>query len=166
MSFRLAFRRILSVTFEQRRAALAVEHLRPLTVLVASAEPSSRSQLSAAIKRLGHRATVVGDGARAVSLCRAQRFDLVLMDTLLPELDGLPATRAIRAAGGPNAAIPIVALTVDASQERRRFYDRAGLSQFMDRPIDQAQLADLLARIAEQSVVVSQYPGDRTQRAN
>lgn len=160
------FRRVFAAPFHFYRTAMINMRERRLEVMVATAEPRARRQLSAAVRRLGHRATAVIDGAMAVSLCRTHRFDLVLMDTPLPKLDGLVATRAILAGGGPNTGIPIVALTADDSPERRRFYQRAGLNHFMTRPIDPAQLADLLSRIAEQQVAIRSYPGDRPERAN
>jgi len=69
------------------------------------------------------------------------------MDMQMPELDGLAATRVIRASGGPCAAVPIFALTADASAERRRFYDGAGLTDFLTKPIDLKALAERLATI-------------------
>ena len=166
MPVRLAFRRILALLVEQRHAAKAAGRLCPLKILVATAEPVARRQLSAAVRRLGHSATVVGDGPRAVALCRAHRFDLVLVDVPSLGLDGLVATRAIRAGGGPNETIAIAALIAHLSAERQRFFDRAGLNHFMAKPIDQAQLADLLAGLAEQRVVVRACSAERTERAN
>jgi len=166
MHLRPDFRRAFAAPFHFCRTAMVNMREHRLEVMVATAEPRARRQLSAAVKRLGHRATAVIDGAMAVSLCRTHRFDLVLMDTALPKLGGLVATRAILAGGGPNTGIPIVALTADDSPERRRFYQRAGLNHFMTRPIDPAQLAALLARIAGERVVAASSQGDRTQRAN
>nr|WP_281169522.1 response regulator [Sphingomonas jaspsi] len=67
----------------------------------------------------------------------------------MPEMDVLAATRTIRASGGAWAEIPIIALTADASPERRRFYQGVGLTDFMTKPIDQAELAAKLASIRE-----------------
>ena len=66
----------------------------------------------------------------------------------MPSMDGITATRAIRRSGGQCAEIPIIALTADASAERRRFYDNAGLTDFMTKPIDANDLAARLAAIA------------------
>lgn len=66
----------------------------------------------------------------------------------MPNMDGITATRTIRQSDGPCAAIPIIALTADASPERRRFYDNAGLTDFMTKPIDSLALGARLAAIA------------------
>ena len=70
------------------------------------------------------------------------------MDMQMPNMDGITATRTIRQSGGPCADIPIIALTADASPERRRFYDNAGLTDFITKPIDGAALGARLAALA------------------
>ena len=74
-------------------------------------------------------------------------YDAILMDMQMPEMDGLAATRAIRASDGPCAKTTIIALAADASPERRRFYDRAGLNHFLTKPIDRQALAETLSAI-------------------
>ena len=76
-----------------------------------------------------------------------EAFDLILMDMQMPEMDGLAATRAIRGGTGPCAAVPIIALTADASAERRRFYDNVGLTEFLTKPINTELLGERLRLI-------------------
>ncbi|WP_265528130.1 PAS domain S-box protein [Sphingomicrobium marinum] len=121
-----------------------------LKLLVAEDNPVNQMLLSAILSQLGHDMRAVDNGRLAVERAAAEPFDAIIMDMQMPELDGLAATRQIRAGGGPNASIPIIALTADASPERRRFYDGAGLSAFLTKPIDQEALADQLAAIAAQ----------------
>jgi CheY-like chemotaxis protein len=71
------------------------------------------------------------------------------MDMQMPEMDGVAASRAIRESGGPSASAPIIALTADALPERRPFYDEAGLTGFLTKPIDPALLSGCLQAIAE-----------------
>lgn len=117
---------------------------RSLRILAAEDNPVNQLLIGALLRKMGHRPTIVANGRLAVEAAQADHFDCVLMDMQMPEMDGLAATRAIRASAGPCAAVPIVALTADASPERRRFYDGAGLSDFLTKPIDGSALAALL----------------------
>ncbi|WP_260483080.1 PAS domain S-box protein [Sphingomicrobium flavum] len=121
---------------------------RTLSILVAEDNPVNQMLLGAILQQQGHDVETVGNGRLAVEACEQQHFDAIIMDMQMPEMDGLAATRTIRKSGGANAAIPIIALTADASPERRRFYDGAGLSAFLTKPIDQEALHDQLAAIA------------------
>jgi|KBSSwiStaDraftv2_1062776.scaffolds.fasta_scaffold26177_6 CheY-like chemotaxis protein len=80
--------------------------------------------------------TVVTDGLEAVEACSVKAFDVVLMDVQMPTLNGLEATRRIRASGGPNAATPVLALTADAFDDQRRACLEAGMNGHVSKPID------------------------------
>ncbi|HEU0066548.1 MAG TPA: PAS domain S-box protein, partial [Sphingomonas sp.] len=118
-----------------------------LRVLVVEDNRVNQLLLHALLERLGHGITCVGDGRSAVVEVGGGDYDLVLMDMQMPVMDGVAATRAIRALEGPVAAIPIVALTADALPERRRFYDAIGLTDFLTKPIDVPRLEAMLAGI-------------------
>ena len=80
----------------------------------------NRRLTKAHLDRLGHRVEFAGDGREAVERVRAESFDVVLMDVRMPEMDGLTATRLIRAGGGGRgngARLPIIALTADTMNE-------------------------------------------------
>ncbi|MFG6415984.1 CHASE2 domain-containing protein [Roseateles sp. DC23W] len=99
---------------------------------------------------LGHRIERAHDGAEALAMLRAQDFDLVLMDMLMPELDGLSATRqwrAIEAAEG-RSRTPIVALTANASDDDARQSLQAGCDAHLTKPIGLPELLQALARHA------------------
>ncbi|MEO6247952.1 MAG: PAS domain S-box protein [Sphingomicrobium sp.] len=119
-----------------------------LDVLVAEDNPVNQMIISAMLRRFGHGVTCVENGRQAVDLAALRRFDCILMDMQMPEMDGIAATRAIRASTGPCAAVPIIALTADASSERRRFYDGAGLTDFLTKPIDRTLLGQRLALLS------------------
>jgi CheY-like chemotaxis protein len=99
-------------------------------------------------ERLGHAIDVVADGRAAIEAVAsgARRYDLILMDCHLPELDGFEATRRIRRLEGEAARTPIVALTASAyATDRQRCLD-AGMDDFLAKPITFALFSTTLKR--------------------
>jgi two-component system sensor histidine kinase/response regulator len=88
---------------------------------------------------------VANDGAAAVERAAAARYDLVLMDVQMPLLDGLEATRRIRAMP-QHAATPIIAMTANAFGDDRLACLAAGMNDHIGKPVDPDQLYDALAR--------------------
>lgn len=126
----------------------ARQPLGTLEVLVAEDHPVNRQYLAALLESLGHHAHFVGDGRAAVQAATERRFDLVLMDLHMPELDGIAATRAIRAMPQQAAAtMPIVALTADAFQATRQRCLEAGMNDFLTKPVSPQDLATALRRL-------------------
>jgi signal transduction histidine kinase/DNA-binding response OmpR family regulator len=128
---------------------------RPLQVLVAEDHPVNRQYMAALLESLGHHAHFTANGQEAVDAIRARfggrhggSFDLVLMDLHMPVLDGVGATRAIRALSDPAAAtVPIVALTADAFPETRDRCLVAGMNDFLTKPVSPQKLAASLRRL-------------------
>ncbi len=118
-----------------------------LEVLVAEDNAVNQLVISGLLRGGGHVPTCVENGRLAVDISMERRFDCILMDMQMPVMDGLVATRTIRRSAGPNADTPIIALTADASPERRRFYDNIGLTDFMTKPIDSRLLANRLGAL-------------------
>lgn len=126
--------------------AAAPSALRSLRLLVAEDNEVNCEVLAAMIAQLGHRAQFAHDGRAAVLAVQDGDFDLVLMDLHMPELDGMAATRAIRALPGHKATLPIIALTADAYNETRgRCFD-AGMNGFLSKPVTLDALAQAVAR--------------------
>jgi signal transduction histidine kinase/ActR/RegA family two-component response regulator len=75
------------------------------------------------------------DGHQAVEAARNGRFDLILMDIKMPRMDGLEATRAIRALSGPAGKVPIIALTANADAEDAKGYVATGMCAVVEKPI-------------------------------
>ncbi len=94
------------------------------------------------LRHLGQGVEVASDGAEAVEMISASRFDLVLMDMQMPRMDGIEATRAIRGTGND---IPIVAMTANASVDDRRLCAAAGMNGFQSKPVTKNQLARLIS---------------------
>ena len=121
---------------------------RPLKVLVAEDHPVNRQYVAALLDNLGHETHFTTNGEEAVAAARAMRFDLILMDVHMPQLDGVAATRAIRAL--PDAArstVPIVALTADAYAQTHERCMLAGMNDVLTKPVSPDKLAALLRRL-------------------
>jgi two-component system, sensor histidine kinase len=129
-------------------AAVAPAAVRRLRLLVAEDNEVNCEVLAAMVTHLGHEARFAHDGRAALQAVQDDAFDLVLMDLHMPELDGLAATRAIRALPGDAARLPIVALTADAFAETRARCLEAGMNGFLSKPVSLDALAHVLARNA------------------
>ena len=123
---------------------------RTLSVLVAEDNDINALLVQALLARMGHLVTVVADGAVAVNAVASAHtmnapYDLVLMDLHLPGMDGLEATRRIRALGDAAGRIPIIALTANAFEEDRAACLAAGMSGFVVKPVDRQRLETAIA---------------------
>jgi two-component system sensor histidine kinase/response regulator len=120
---------------------------RPLHILVAEDDRVNQHVVSRMLGKAGHRVDIVVDGREAVTALGGTSYDLVLMDCLMPEMDGFEATRAIRAAeGGTGRHIPIIALTASAMAEDRARCLAAGMDDYLTKPLTKGALTEALER--------------------
>ncbi len=117
-------------------------------VLVVEDHPVNREVVTAVLESLGCRVSVAENGRQALDVCCAERFDLVLMDIQMPEMDGRQATIGIRAheATADLARMPIVALTANALKEDRDACLAAGMDDYLVKPVSREQLWAVLSR--------------------
>ncbi len=124
------------------RSAMAARH--PLEILVAEDNEMNQRLLRFWLEARGYVPTVVNNGAKAVEAASAHAYDLILMDVLMPEMDGLVAARILRekfAAPGPPR---IIALTAGTSATERAACLEAGMDGFVSKPFTDAELVDVL----------------------
>lgn len=116
----------------------------PPRVLLAEDNEVNRRVAMRMLEKLGCQADVATTGLEAVAMSRSQAYDLILMDCQMPELDGLDATRQIRACEreASGSRTRIVALTANASAEDRRACSDAGMDGFLSKPIALGELRD------------------------
>jgi signal transduction histidine kinase/CheY-like chemotaxis protein len=114
------------------------------SILAADDHEVNRRILQLLLEPHGCRLTLVENGAEALEAASEQRFDAILMDMQMPVMDGLEATRRIRA-GAINGDTPVVALTANALDLHRAAWDAAGVHAFLTKPIDPVLLASTLA---------------------
>ncbi|HRD28897.1 MAG TPA: ATP-binding protein [Caulobacter sp.] len=105
-------------------------------ILVAEDNPSNQRVIELFLRPLGAEVTLVADGRQALEALDSASFDLVLMDMQMPVMDGLEATRRLRAGGGRNAAVPVLALTANVMESHRKACAEAGMNGHIAKPID------------------------------
>ncbi|HLN23752.1 MAG TPA: response regulator [Patescibacteria group bacterium] len=115
-----------------------------LRLLVAEDNAINQQVAVGLLTRLGHRADVANDGGEAVVLVERGDYDLVFMDVQMPGMDGIEATKAIRAFSGPKASVPIVAMTANAMAGDREAFLAAGMDDYISKPISRRGLEALL----------------------
>jgi two-component system, sensor histidine kinase and response regulator len=121
-----------------------LEPVRPLRLLVVDDNSINLQVAVGLLERLGHRADVADDGGEAVMRVERGDYDLVFMDIQMPGMDGIAATKAIRALPGPKAQIPIAAMTANAMAGDREAFLAAGMDDYIAKPINRLKLAGLL----------------------
>jgi signal transduction histidine kinase/ActR/RegA family two-component response regulator len=118
---------------------------RALRILIAEDNATNRLVLSHRLRQLGHRVNAVGSGQEAVAAAQEGIYDLIVMDVMMPGMDGLAATRAIRALPGSAAEIPILGLTAAAMPEDAAACRAAGMDAYEHKPIRPDRLRAVIA---------------------
>ena len=118
-----------------------------LHILLVEDNPTNRLVASKMLEAMGVRVSMAADGRQGVDAAIASPPDLILMDVQMPVMDGLEATRALRAHDGPISKIPIVGLTANAMSHQQRAYLEAGMSGVVAKPISPAALMHEIARV-------------------
>jgi signal transduction histidine kinase/DNA-binding response OmpR family regulator len=121
-------------------SAAAEQSQRPLRILVAEDSIPNQQVAKAILGRLGHSVDLAANGSEALAAIQQIAYDLVLMDMQMPEMDGLEATRRIRALNSPAARVAIIAMTANAlPRDVKRCID-AGMNDFVAKPVNRASL--------------------------
>jgi CheY-like chemotaxis protein len=96
------------------------------------------------LKNMGHEVELAADGCEAVAKAQARSYDVVFMDMQMPRMDGLEATRVIRAMPGAAGRVPIVAMTANAFSSDRDACFVAGMDDFVSKPVNRDKLFNIL----------------------
>ena len=140
--------------------------LAEVRVLAAEDNPVNQLVLKTLLGHFGIEPTIVGDGEAAFEAWRAESWDLILMDAQMPRLDGVAATRRIRAAeaetGRPRT--PIIALTANALSHQADEYSACGMDDLVAKPIQLPRLVEVMNRVLASSELVEPAAAPTAQR--
>ena len=121
----------------------------PLRILLAEDNKINQQYATILLGTAGYHVTVAENGHQAVDALRSEDFDVVLMDIQMPELDGIQATRQIRALPAPKSQILIIAMTAHAMNGAREEYLAAGMDDYVSKPFQAALILSKLSRLAD-----------------
>jgi PAS domain S-box-containing protein len=121
---------------------------RSLRILLAEDNPVNQTLAIRILERLGHKVQVVNNGREALGRSQVEEFDLILMDVQMPEMDGLEATMAIRAAESVTGEhVPIVAMTAHAMKGDKEKCLSAGMDGYLSKPIRIGELKQAMSEV-------------------
>lgn len=123
---------------------------RRLRILVAEDNPTNQMVIARLLERAGHEVMVVDDGRKALDFLRKERVDVALLDLNMPILSGLDAARVYLNEKRNSCAVPLVALTADATPESRRACEEAGIKAYIAKPFEARKVLSVLHSLALQ----------------
>ena len=118
-------------------------------ILVAEDDEINLLAIRMLLERMGHKVHTASNGSEVLDLVRREPFDVVLMDIQMPVLDGVETARRIRAEPGPEAGLPIVAITAHTLAGDREAFLAAGMDDYLPKPLNTEDLAQILDRVAK-----------------
>ncbi len=132
---------------EAKAAAETTAAARPLKVLVAEDAPLNQELIVELLRRMGHTATMTGDGRAFLAAAAAEPFDVLVADIGMPILDGETAIVRLRDGAGPNRTAPAIALTANVIESDQARYLRKGFDACLHKPIDRQALCRAIERL-------------------
>lgn len=121
---------------------------RPLRILLVEDNATNRLVAQERLEVMGHRVDMAVSGGEAVAAAAKVTYDLILMDVMMPGMDGMQATRAIRSLPGETRHVPIIALTANVFRHHQDGCREAGMDGFLGKPFTPAQLTEAVRRYA------------------
>jgi two-component system, sensor histidine kinase len=150
-TFRLAVTLEIAAPAAATNAAAAdvrAGRTRALRILCAEDNPYGRVILNTILTELGHKVDFASTGAAAVESVARGGYDLVLMDVILPDVDGIEATRRIRALAGKAARTPVIGISGRAAPADEAAARAAGMDAYLMKPVSPSRLAEVIAATA------------------
>jgi signal transduction histidine kinase/CheY-like chemotaxis protein/HPt (histidine-containing phosphotransfer) domain-containing protein len=143
-----------------------ISRLKPLSILLAEDGLFNQKLAVGLLEKYGHRVKIAGNGREALAVTAVEKFDVVLMDVQMPDMDGLEATRAIRQReAGTGEHMPIIAMTAHAMKgDRQRCLD-SGMDDYIAKPIRSQDVFSAIVRVLGEGVIAVAAPADSTPPA-
>ena len=132
---------------------------RSLRILLAEDNKINQQLVTMLLRKADHQVDVVENGELAVEAVRSADYDVVLMDVQMPVLDGVQATKRIRALPPPKNAVPIIALTAHAMAGAKEEYLAAEMDDYLSKPIDNGELFSRLNEVSRRASSASARQG-------
>lgn len=146
--FELLLPVVAEADVRDEQAILADTKTEPLTVLIADDNVINQIVIERMLERLEHTVTVVSNGLQAVEAVQQHSFDVIFMDWMMPEMDGIEATGLIRALPDPQkSGIPIIAMTANSMAGHEARCLEAGMDTFVSKPATFAEIRQVLYRM-------------------
>ena len=119
-----------------------------LRILVAEDNPVNQTVVLRMLEKMGHTTAIANNGQEALSMLADSAFDLVFMDVQMPEIDGLTATRRIRASESKTGShVPIVAMTAHAMKGDKERCLSAGMDAYLTKPVSAVRIEEMIAEM-------------------
>lgn len=118
-----------------------------LNILIAEDNKVNQMLIKTVLQKLGHKVDIVFDGSEAVNAVQKQSYDLIVMDIQMPNMDGISATKTIRALNAPVSSIPIIALTANALPGDRETCLKAGMDGYLSKPVQKNLLVEAIETV-------------------
>ena len=119
-----------------------------LSILVAEDNSVNQELITEFLAEIGHKVCMVSNGYEAVEAAKKLDFDLVLMDISMPEMDGIEATKFIRALPGARSGVPIIAVTGNTTSRAREQFLEVGMDDYVPKPVNITELGKAIHRTA------------------
>ena len=138
-----------SETVQKTALAERAKKTPPLRLLLVEDEAVNQLSMKMLLQGDGHEIALANDGKQAVKRLAEEDFDLVLMDIQMPVMDGIEATRIIRASAkfGVKSRIPVIALTAHAMPGDREKFLAAGMDDYISKPVEMETLREVITRV-------------------
>lgn len=127
-----------------------------LRILVVDDNPTNQKVARMLLQAVGAEVETAANGAEGLDAAQMSPFDLILMDIQMPVMDGVTATRQIRALGGSLGSIPIIGLTANVLPSQKRDYLAAGMDDVAEKPINPARLIEQIEMALQKEAAAAQ----------
>ncbi len=137
------------VRTQDLRDVLALNQGRSGHILIVEDNKTNQMLISTYLEKFGHTFDIVNSGEKALEVLQGQQFDAILMDVIMPGMNGMKTTRLIRQGTGIARTIPIIALTANAMNGDAKKYLDAGMDAYVSKPISAAELFHTIDKVLE-----------------
>ena len=117
-------------------------------VLCIDDNPRNLYVIGAMLRAAGHSTTECRSGAEALDILAGRKFDVIMLDMVMPEMDGLETLSRLRTGGGPNARTPVIACTANVLPDQVASYREAGTVGVLAKPIDPKAMLQAISTAA------------------